>query len=459
VRLAVISCIRNLPGEGRIVTLMENTDLLKIWGLMHARNMTLGSARFDFGDIASHPLFLWASRHRWSRWGIKALRTPEIIFPMTYRQVLGISKQVVPSLFYHLGLTYLDREHLPAADSCARKHTEENCRAALEHRAQAEHVCWKHPYDHHAAAWRTGSKDARPPSCAHHTGRVGLMLLRVGQAHRRTDFEAAGISSARALLEYHNWHDYDDDTCTVSYYPTSDDEVINTGADAAVLLAAIPPDRRSPSMQVRLDGLVRMLVTEQHDDGAWDYCTRRHYERFGGRRIIDNHHSAMNVAALAHVLASGALEVDLRRAAEDSLERGLRFYLEGFYDEDGLGAYFAGGDRPACVVGYCEGIASMRAALLVCDVLSRGLVARVRRSLPRILARAIREFYDPETGDVACERWFGRRYQIQSARWGSAPLMQAITDYLSVFREVPSGLGPVTSELTALFSGPAGRAG
>jgi hypothetical protein len=47
---------------------------------------------------------------------------------------------------------------------------------------------------------------------------------------------------------------------------------------------------------------------------------------------------------------------------------------------------------------------------------------------------AIEQFVDRRTGDVACYRFFGRPFHIQSARWGSAPLMQAITDYLWMIR-------------------------
>ncbi|NLF71262.1 MAG: hypothetical protein GX575_19700 [Candidatus Anammoximicrobium sp.] len=411
---------------------LDHSDLLKTWELMHARNAALGPARFDFGDIASHPLFLRASRGRWSRLAVKAMRSPELLFPITYRQLLGLSKQVVPSLFYHLGLTCCDRERLPAASPDAVAQTEAAALAALDLRAEAEHVCWKHPYDHHAAAWRTASPDDRPPSCAHHTGRVGLMLLRVGRAHRRADFVAAGGSAAKALLEYHNWHAYDDGTYTVSYYPSSQDEVINTGADAAVLLAALEADQREPWMQDRLEGLVRMLVAEQHADGSWDYCTRRHYQTFGGQRAIDNHHSAMNLAALARILAWDVLEPELGGEVGECLEKGLRFYLDAFFTADGSGSYFPGGGRPACVVGYCEGVSALCAALSDPRRLSAGLADQADRLLPRILARTIDEFFDPATGDVACERWFGRRYRIQSARWGSAPLMQAITDYLTL---------------------------
>lgn len=411
---------------------LQQDRLLKLWHLMDMRNQELGWARYDSGDVQSLPFMLQVSRHSFGRIFVKASQIPELIAPIIWRRLLGVPKKVVPSVFYHCGMAYLGREQVVWGMAFDPERAEDVCREALAHRCEGKHVCWEHPYKYHATAFKKKAVNPKvPPSCAHHTCRVGLMLLRVGQAHNRDDLIEAGASAAQALLDYHRWHVYDDGTCAMSYYPFTEDEVINTSADAAVLLASLPAGQRTEIMQSRLDGIVKMLAAEQHPDGSWDYCTWRHYETSGGECFIDNHHSAMNVAGLAHVLASGSISPQMHQEAQKTLENGLRFYLEAFYLPDGTGLYFPGRGRRTSVVGYCEGVSALCACLCQPRLISSELAAKAADLLPRILARAMGNFLDPSTGDVASYRFFGRPYYIQSARWGSAPLMQAITDYLN----------------------------
>ena len=410
---------------------LGKSRLVELWHLMDDRNRELGLERYDLGDVHSHPLLRRLSRGRLGRVVARALRAPDLIAPLWWRAVLGVPRTVVPSVFYHLGLSYLDRERLAGGPAFPPGEANAVCEAALRRRLDADLVCWQHPYSHHAAGWRSEAESCpHPPSCAHHTGRVGFMLVTVGRAHNRAQFIDAGTSAARALLSYHAWHNYDDGSRTMSYYPFSDDEVINTGLDAAMLLAAVPD--RTDEMQAALDGLLRTALAEQHPDGSWDYCTRRHYERFGGPRVVDNHHTAMVLAALARILALGAAPEELLRPITQAIETGLRFYLDELFLPDGTGLYFPGRRRRTGVVGYTEGIGAVRAALQKVCLLPRDLAMRAAAMLPILLSRAIDGFLDVQTGDVACCRFFGRPYHLRSARWGSAPLMQAVTDLLSL---------------------------
>lgn len=409
----------------------SSEQLLTLWGRLDARNRELGYARYDFGDVQSHPVVRRLAAGKAGRLLLKPLQALELASPKLWRRVLGIPKQVVPSLFYHLGMTYTVRGRLSAPPDNIAQSVEEVCRRALELRLDAEHVCWRHPYMHHAGTWRGGLDPGVPPSCGHHTARVGLMLLYAGETLGQPDLTHAGISAARALLAYHRWNTCSDGSCTVSYYPDTRDEVINTGADAAVLLAAVPGAERTPAMQTSLEGLTRMIVSEQLPDGSWYYCTRRHYENLGGARIIDNHHTAMNLGALTRLVGSGALPPSLAEAARKALDLGVEFYLENLFRPDGRGRHMIGRRRPCGVVGYSEGVSALSAYLDGAGGRSRAAAAKAGKMAPRLLANAIDRFVDRKTGDVACYRFFGRPYHIQSARWGSAPLMQAITDYVA----------------------------
>ena len=77
------------------------------------------------------------------------------------------------------------------------------------------------------------------------------------------------------------------------------------------------------------------------------------------------------------------------------------------------------------IVAYGEGLAAIYWALR-CGAL-KGATAADQAILlaPRILDRVLR-FLDRGSGDVACAVTFGRPYNIQSLRWASGPLMEAI---------------------------------
>jgi hypothetical protein len=176
-----------------------------------------------------------------------------------------------------------------------------------------------------------------------------------------------------------------------------------------------------------------MIVAEQQSDGSWYYCTSRYYEETGTKRFIDGHHTAMVLKALAAASTVGCFSQPLQKSIEQSLESGVRFYVHHLLRPDGKALYFPDSTREAGVVGYTEGISALGACLQSPSLAGTALVDRLHELVPRMMKNAVDNFLDRKTFDVACCRFLGRPYQIQSARWGSAPLMHAITDFLRTF--------------------------
>ena len=402
-------------------------ELLKIWELLDVRNRQLGWARFDYADLDSHPWVRATEKSAIRKLVRYALRGFDVVAPVPLHTLVRMPKQVVPTAFYHVGTSYLHRERLGDwAPTWEADQADLVCEAALGRRLKAEHVCWGHPYFAHGAVWKVaGVKDA-PPSCAHHVARVGTLLLEVGKAHARPDFIESGLSAARAMLAYHNWHDYEDGTCTVSYYPYTDDETINTCADVAVLFASIPSAKRPPECQSRLEAIVRMVLSEQRADGSWNYCAVRHYAKYGDGRSIDNFHSAQVIQALAKVLQRGDLPMAMVEEVRLAIEKGLDFYLTHFFRDDGSGYYFPTlKGRLSPIVGYTEGLAAIYWAIKSGALQHGNVGKRASALVPKMTAKAL-GFLDPATGDVASARFLGRNYHLQSLRWGSGPLMEGL---------------------------------
>jgi hypothetical protein len=324
-------------------------------------------------------------------------------------------------------MAYLMREQISVSTQRWRKaEAEEVCAQALALRLDAEHACWAHPYRHHAMAWRDGKRSSAPPSCAHHTARLGILLLQVGSAHHVPELISAGVSAARALNEYHNWQQYPDGTATVSYYPNTSDETINTCADVAALLALVPPDQDFPKRRDRLFGLIRMILNEQHADGSWSYCTARHYREHTDKLYIDNHHSAQVIQALARVRSSGLLSKTIASEIDTSIRLGIEYYCKAFMTPEGHSRYFPYQNRPAEIVGYSEGLAAI-AWSLWCEAVDpdEPLGRRLQHDAARLLTSSLR-FLDTQAYDVASAERFHMFYRIKSLRWGSGPLLEGI---------------------------------
>jgi hypothetical protein len=406
--------------------------LLEYWRQMDRRNRVLGLKRYDYGDVHSHPLMQTIARMPMAPLIVRFAQIPEWCAPILWRKALGIRRQLVPSVFYHLGMSYLAMTKLKAGTR--KDSTIAVADEAIATRATAEHLCWEHPYRHHAQTLKKSSRSVDwPQSCAHHTSRIGQMLLAIGTELDRPDLQHAGISTARALLQYHFWQWYGDGTCTISYYPDTRDEVINTAADVVTLFLSIPKTYRTDELQSALDGLINMIVAEQQPDGSWYYCTSRYYDQTGAKRFIDGHHTAMVLKALATASTVGGFNQRLHKSIEQSLESGVGFYVHHLLRPEGKALYFPDSTREAGVVGYTEGISALCACLQSPALAGTANFDRLYELVPKLMKNAVDTFLDRTTYDVACCRFLGRPYQIQSARWGSAPLMHAITDFLLAF--------------------------
>jgi O-antigen/teichoic acid export membrane protein len=252
------------------------------------------------------------------------------------------------------------------------------------------------------------------------------MLLEIGSAHGNPALVRAGSSAATALMTYHRWQEYENGTTSVSYYPDTNDETINTCADVAALLALLPPDERSSQSLRLLTGLVRLVLTEQQPDGSWRYCTASHYRRHSDSPCTDNHHSAQVLQALARCFCSDSLPFELNQQIAKALKRGLSYYCQAFYHSDGRGTYFPSpSKRPAEIVGYSEGLAAIYWCLRTEVLNDFETRSQVIRNATGFISQALK-FLDPLRYDVGSAFQFGRLYQIRSIRWGSGPLLEAM---------------------------------
>ena len=405
--------------------------ILKAIESIDRRTWRLGLYRYDPTDILSHPVFM-ATQRGCLRPVWKLLRTAELIAPLTLRRALKVRKSLAPTTLWHLVRSYLNlisAGHGLKFDAPARVET--LCACALSISEAGPHLCWTHPYKIHGAQWRQKSPARAlsvPASCAHNTARLGLALLDAGRTFNNTTWSDAGMSAARALRSYHNWFwSADRRECAVSYYPDTPDEVINTGAEVAVLFAEAAGRSKDGTLAEHAGGLLRMLLAEQERDGGWRYCTRAHERKMGPSMGPDNHHHAMVIRALSRAVSRHPSMLDDLPAARRAVVAGVMYYLRELSDQTGFCYLFGGQKREAGIAGYCEGLLALQEAHSLLrneapDI--AGLVADRRRE---IVARISERYVDAESGRVVSQRRFGAQYDIDSIRWGSGLVLEAFT--------------------------------
>ena len=171
--------------------------------------------------------------------------------------------------------------------------------------------------------------------------------------------------------------------------------------------------------------MINMLVNEQGQQGEWRYATRRHEQRLGISGNPDNHHTAMNLAALADVLKTNVLSPHEREQVRRALHRGLNYYITEFVHHDGYCSNMVNRRTQASIAGYCEGVKAMLSAAALPDVLPLELRDRVLKLVPHVLLHAYRVYYNARTSDVASYCKWGTTYQVKSIRWGAGLLMDA----------------------------------
>lgn len=162
------------------------------------------------------------------------------------------------------------------------------------------------------------------------TAFAGHALLDYYEISRDPKTLDAALATSDFILNDLNRLTNGDNELCFSYTPLDRNFVHNANLLGASLLARLAVDyERAEALDPALCAL-RYSARCQHDDGSWFYA-QRHEQNW-----VDSFHTGFNLEALRRVLTLG-LVPELR----ENYEKGVRFYAERFFLQDGTPLYYA----------------------------------------------------------------------------------------------------------------------
>ncbi len=157
---------------------------------------------------------------------------------------------------------------------------------------------------------------------------VGNALLDAWECYKRKDCLDHAVSASRFLVE-RLCDDMGDEEACFNYTPVSASRIHNAnllGAAYVARVAVVTGERSAFGLVLRA---VRYSVRKQCADGSWPYGEDPK------QRWVDNFHTGYNLCALQTVKEqTGCSEFD------EAIRKGLAFYINHFFREDGAPKYF-----------------------------------------------------------------------------------------------------------------------
>jgi hypothetical protein len=181
------------------------------------------------------------------------------------------------------------------------------------------------------------------------------------------------LSIARHAVE--DYHDFETSpnasSCSYNPLPGEPGGVINASAYRAFLLTAAARDFSDTSYDDIAQRNLNFVLQSQNPDGSWYYSTD------GERDFVDHFHTCFVLKALAKIEAMTA-----NPACTNAIERGVAYYVQNLFDEQGLPKPFS--RRPRMTV-YRRELYDYAECINV-GVLLEGLFPLLDETLSRVVA-------------------------------------------------------------------------
>jgi len=159
---------------------------------------------------------------------------------------------------------------------------------------------------------------------------------------------------------------------------------------------------------------LNFVLETQNADGSWYYAVD------GARDFIDHFHTCFVMKALAKI---HSLTRD--QSCLEALSRGIRYYLENLFDENGLPKPFSKAPR---LTVYKRELYDCAECVNLC-FLVRDRFPQMETTLERVVEEILKDWIKPD-GSFRSRRLYFGWDNVPMHRWGQSQMFRALAHYL-----------------------------
>jgi hypothetical protein len=221
-----------------------------------------------------------------------------------------------------------------------------------------------------------------------------------------------------------------------SYTPFSEGGVINAAAYRAFLLTSASKFLAKDEYWKIAERNLNFVLENQNPDGSWFYAID------GVRDFVDHYHTCFVMKALAKIHTLTGNEACL-----EALSKGVAYYLENLFDEDGLPKPFSKAPR---LTVYKRELYDCAECINLC-VLLRDRFPELQKTLDTVVGGVLHEWVKPD-GSFRSRRLHFGWDNVPMHRWGQSQMFRALALYLREARRTERRRRGMSDQRTVTFS-------
>jgi len=305
--------------------------------------------------------------------------------------------------------------------------------------------CWGYPFNW---VWRGGVIKRDTPLITTTPYAYEAFLQVYEMKKRAADSVSQELDELRLILESiarHALVDIKDfrtseRSSSCSYTPfAGDGGVINAAAYRAFLLTSATHLFYNSDYRETAQRNLNFVLENQNADGSWYYATD------GVRDFVDHFHTCFVMKALAKIHALTGNEACL-----ETLSKGVAYYLNNLFDEDGLPKPFSKAPR---LTVYKRELYDCAECINLC-LLLRDRFPQLEVTLETVVDGVLQDWIKPD-GSFRSRRLHLGWDNVPMHRWGQSQMFRSLAFYLretSKHRSQKSEARAQTKEITRLHS-------
>jgi hypothetical protein len=269
--------------------------------------------------------------------------------------------------------------------------------------------CWGYPFD-----WvtRNGVMKRNTPLITT-TPYVYEAFLHVHQIAPRDEWRDVLASIVRHACTDIKDFPTSDKASTCSYNPYDQGGVVNASAYRAFMLTSAAQVFDNEDYWKIAERNLNFVLESQNPDGSWPYA------KDGVRDFVDHFHTCFVMKALAKIHSLTGHPATLA-----ALDRGLKYYLENLFAEDGLPQPFAVAPR---LTVYKRELYDCAECINLC-LLLRDRFTHLQVKLETVIAGIARDWIKPDGSFRSRELLFGWD-NVPMHRWAQSQMFRSLAFY------------------------------